>query len=362
MTTTYQSNVAGGDAAIAAMRGLKQDDVSFSPTAVVEAFKPLGRESIFITGSVGYNFYDKNSILNRENIDLTGGVNGQLGPCRATLTGGYSRRQNELQDITLSRVQDAYDQTSVGIEGACGRGFGLSPNFSVTQSWSNNSLSQLQSSDYRTISATAGLSYQAPTLGSLSLFGQYSSTEFFNRIVDFNQNPEHDGYDIYGGGVRYVRQLGARIQGSVSVSYTQVSPFVGASGFGGLTYGADVTFRASSRLMLHGSVIHDVQPSNLFDSEFYVETKGIVEANYSFSSRLEASLSFAQVDRTFQGPAIVSQFDLKDDSERSIYATLTYNLRRAFISLNLRNDDRTANLQGLSYTDNRVGLTVGTRF
>jgi Putative beta-barrel porin 2 len=359
----YQSNVAGGDAAVAALRGLKQEDIVFTPTLLVDAFKPFGRESVFLVGSVGYNFYDRNTILNRESFNLSGGVNGQLSICRATATGGYVRRQNELQDTTLVRIKDTYDQTSVGLEGACGRGFGFSPTFSVSQTWSNNSLTALQSSNYKTLGGSGGVSYQAPTLGNLSLFGQYQTTNFTNRLVLFNQNAVQDGFDTYGGGVKYARLLGARIQGTVSLSYTSVKPFVGnTSGFNGVTYGADITFRASSRLDFHGSFNRDVQPSNVLDSTYYLETKSLLEGTYHIGSRLDANLGVSEADRTFKGSALLTNFDLRDDTLKTVFGALTYKLRRFYVALNLRNEARAANVTGLSYTDNRVGLTAGTSF
>ena len=359
----YDSDAAGGTAAVAALRGLKQEDVIVSPTLTLEAFRPFGRESAFVTGTVGYNFYDRNSVLSRENINLNGGVNGQLGACRATATAGYARFQNQLVDTTLARVQDTFDQVSVGAEATCGRGFGFSPIVTVNQSWANNSLAQLQSSDYKTLSATAGVGYQAPTFGNLSFFGQYQSTDFTNRFLIINFIPIRDGFDIYGGGVRYVRQLGARIQGTVSMSYTSVKPFIGATkGFAGLTYGGDITFRASSRLNLHASFNRDIQPSNVFDSTYYLENMELVEGTYNIGSRLRFDLGYSDEQRSFRGAAISRTTDLTSDELQSYFATLTYTLRKVYFGLNATYSDRSANIAGFSYPDTRVGLTAATTF
>jgi hypothetical protein len=356
----YQSNVAGASAAVAALRGLKRDDYIFTPTALLDLFRPLGRESIFLTGSVGYNFYTNNHVLDRENLNLNGGINGQLSLCRATLTGGYNRRQSELQDITNTKVQDTLETANAGLNGTCGRGYGLAPTFSVSQSWTNNSLAQLNTQNYNTLGGSGGLDYIGPTFGTLSFFGQYQTTDFTNRLLMANL---HDGFDTYGGGVRYVRQLGARIQGSVSVSYTSVKPFVGVtSGFNGLTYGVDLTYRASSRLSLHGSVLRDVQPSNVFNSTYFLETKSLVEANYAVGTRLRANFGASQHDRTFEGADLIATTDLKDDSYKSLYGSITYALRKFYLTVSASNNLRTANVAGLSYTDNRIGLTAGTSF
>lgn len=362
-SAAYESNTAGGTAAVAALRGLKQADYIFAPTVTVDLFRPIGRESVFVGGSVGYNFYDQNTQLNRENINLSGGLNGQLSACRGTLTGAYVRRQNEITDVTLGKIQDLYDQSTVGLNAACGRGVGLEPTLSVSQTWSNNSQVQLTTSDYNTLSVNGGVAYTRPTFGNLSLFGLYQKTDFSNRFVQFGARSIQDGFDTYGGGVRYVRQLGARIQGTVSLSYTSVKPYVGQTGnFSGPTYGADITYRASSRLQFHGSVDRDVQPSNTFDSTYLVETKGAFDANYSVGSRLNFSVGVSEQSRNFKGATIKTAIDLKSDEVKSIYGSASYKLRRLSLTLDVRNDLRTANIPGLGYSDTRVSLTTGTRF
>jgi len=330
---------------------------------LLEAFKPLGRESIFVTGTAGYNFYDRNSILNREHIDLTAGANAQLGACRATVTGGFTRRQNELDDVTLStKIQDALDVATVGADATCGHGYGFAPILSFSRSWANNSLVQLQSSDYTTIGGSAGFSYQTPTFGNLSFFGQYQSTEFNERIFLITVGPVQDGFDIYGGGVKYVRLLGARIQGTVSLSYTSVKPFLsGTKGFDGPTYGADLTFRASSRLNFHANFTRSIVPSNVLESTYSLQTKELVEGTYDIGSRLSLNLGVSDQHRNFSGEALNIN-DLTSDELKSVYATLTYSLRKIHFSLNAQNSQRTANIALLSYPDTRVGLIVATDF
>jgi hypothetical protein len=362
-STDYHSNVAGGSAAAAKARGLQQNDVIFTPSALVEVLHAIGRQSVFVTGSVGYNFYAQNSIFNREHIDLNGGLNGQLGSCRATLTGGYLRRQQEIQDLTTRLVQDATEVSSVGLEGACGRGFGFSPNFSVNQSWSTNSSSQLATSDYSSIGGSGGISYQTPKFGVLTLFGQAQSTDFTNRLVPTAQGAQHDGFDTYGGGVRYSRQLGARIQGTVSLSYTSVKPYLsGTRGFDGPTYSADLTYRASSRLNFHGNFTRDVQASNVLNSTYFIETKESVDGTYRVGSRITLVLGASQSDRNFKGPVLSPQTDLTNDHLETVYGSATYRLRRLYFTLSASQDQRSANVVGLGYGDTRVGLTAGANF
>src|SRR5687767_5378881 len=96
MGVTYDDNVARSNAVTAALRGIEQEDFIYNPSVAVDIVQPFGRQAAFLRGSVGYDFYDKNDQLNRERIDLSGGVSSPLGPCRPTLGGSYKRQQSEL--------------------------------------------------------------------------------------------------------------------------------------------------------------------------------------------------------------------------------------------------------------------------
>jgi hypothetical protein len=359
----YETNVAGGDALVAAERGLIQQDFMITPTVLVDVLRPVGPESVFLQGSAGYSFYDRNTVLNRENLNLAGGLNARLGICRGTATARISRYQDQLQDLTRTAVKDVYDLYSVGLDTTCGRPVGISPILSVSQSWANNSNVELSSSDSQTFSVSAGVAYQAPAFGKLSLFGQYQTTTFNNRFVLVNSQPVQDGYDTYGGWIRYQRLLGARIQGTVSVGYTSLKPAVaGTPGFDGFTYDADLTYRVDSRLGLHGSFTRDLEPSNVLDATYGLETKTLVEATYDLAARVKLNLGVSETTRRFQGLALITGVDLTKDDIKSIYATATYRRNKLFVALNVRNDERIANVADFSYSDTRVGLTVGTAY
>jgi hypothetical protein len=359
----YESNVAGGDAQVAAERGLKPQDFMITPTVLVDVLRPIGPESVFLQGSAGYSFYDRNSVLNRENLNLTGGLNARLGTCRGTATARISRYQDQLQNVTRTEVKDVYDLYSVGLDAICGRPIGLSPILSVTQSWANNSNTELSTSDNQTFGVSAGVAYQTPTFGKLSLFGQYQTTTFNNRFVLVNSQPVQDGYDTYGGWIRYQRLLGARIQGTASVGYTSLKPAIaGTPGFDGFTYDADLTFRAGGRLGLHAGFNRDVEPSNVLDATYGLEIRSLVEATYDLGARLKLNLGVSETTRRFQGLSLLTGVDLTKDDTKSIYATATYKLNKLFVALNVRNDERIANVAAFSYSDTRVGLTVGTAY
>jgi hypothetical protein len=53
----YSTNVAGGNAAVARQRGLTSAaDEIFEPHVHLDIARPIGRETVYILGDVGYNF------------------------------------------------------------------------------------------------------------------------------------------------------------------------------------------------------------------------------------------------------------------------------------------------------------------
>ena len=97
----YDSNVAASDAAFAAARGIKPSDVIINPTVRLDLARPVGRQTVFLLATAGYDFYARNSRLNRENILVNPGVLGQFSRCEYDVSGSYSRGQNGLQELAL---------------------------------------------------------------------------------------------------------------------------------------------------------------------------------------------------------------------------------------------------------------------
>src|SRR5437868_11048220 len=73
----YDSNVASSNGAFATSRGLSREDEIFSPAVAVNYTKQLGSFAFFTQGTLGYDFYANNDILNRERIGILAGVSTQ---------------------------------------------------------------------------------------------------------------------------------------------------------------------------------------------------------------------------------------------------------------------------------------------
>ena len=70
----YDSNVAHSDLGLAQARGLTLADELFRPSAFRNLGRRFGRQILFLQGSVGYDFYRRNRVLDRERVDLHPGI------------------------------------------------------------------------------------------------------------------------------------------------------------------------------------------------------------------------------------------------------------------------------------------------
>jgi hypothetical protein len=367
VTVSYDSNVVGASQIVGAQQGLRSgSDESISPSLNLDIAQSIGRGSVFLGGGVGYNFYMRDTLLNREEINLRGGYLGSLGGCHGGLTAGYQANENELTDLTRGAIQDTYYLETVGLNASCGGSIGFAPLASISESWSQNSLSALSSSDLRTFSASAGLAYQTPTNGTASVFGQYQTTDFPNRNLGVGGvglgSGAQDGYKLYAGGIKYSRNLGARIQGSVSASYSLVDSEGASNGFKGFTYSTSISYRATSRLSFLASFARQVTPSNVLDASYQVENDNSLQATYSHGNRWSITAGVDEVVGRQNGSALTSAIDLLNFDTKSVFAIATYSLRRINLSLSLSHDDRTTNQSLLNYSDTRASITASTTF
>src|ERR1700755_3164540 len=106
---TYFSNIAASSAAFAAARGLTRADVLYAPALNVNLVQPMGGLSLFLAWQAGYDIHQKNSILDRERLNLQAGADAQLEGCTATPSGSYSRFQSDLADLSVVATKNTQE-------------------------------------------------------------------------------------------------------------------------------------------------------------------------------------------------------------------------------------------------------------
>lgn len=361
----YDTNVARASAAQAAARRLSREDFRFSAGLDLDISLPAGRQELFLQGAIGYVTYARNDRLNRERIDLRGGMNGVFGPCRPKLTLGYSRGQSEVEDLDFSvSVKNSEERRSVQLEARCGRGYGFEPVVGAEAIWARNSNVARERSDYNEYNVSAGIAYSQPTLGDISLTGSYGRTRYPKRLVLVGLDQLTDGYEVYSGGVRYERQIGTRMRGRITASYTKLkSNLPNVKDFDGITYGAQLTLQPTYRLQARFAFDRDIQSSNRLDVNYSLSDTYSAEAEYAIGSRLRLVAGGSIRDRTFEKSGTLPVVGPSDERIRTLMAALRFQQnRRLSFELNAINDNRDADISLFDYSSTRIGLTAKAEF
>lgn len=363
--STYEDNVARSNAIAAAARGIEQEDVRFSPAISVDIVQPFGRQAAFLIGSVGYEFWDKNDQFNRERVSLNGGAISQFRICQTTLAGEYRRGQSDLRDLELTGVVENAE-TKTGVSGAvtCGRTVGFGATASIGQQWAENSAAARQTSNYDTTNTSIGLLYRRPTFGEATLYASYGKTEYSDRLIVTTSGLETDGFENFGGGLRYTRKLGARLQGTVGAGYSVVRPTTSnATDFEGITYLADLTYRPSSRIQAQFTFERATRPSNRLQTTYAVEDSYLVDVSYALGSRIRLGLGASYADSNYEGSNLTGINSITDQQIKRVFASVRFNLNeRISALLEAGQEERDANVHGVDFTANRLGFTLVGRY
>lgn len=356
----HHTNVARSSKTQAELRGLEQEDTIFTPTASFDALLPIGRQSLFLNGSVGYSFYDSNTSLNRERMNLAGGGVVRVGPCSTTLSANYQRGLNLVDNpIIEDDVRNVQENKSIGVDVGCSAAAGFGVTASAFKDWSDNELDFLKMSDFERQRLRAGVSYGRPTFGSISLFVGRDETTYSNRLVD-------DGYDMDTLGVTYSRRFGARIEGDVTIAQSKIRPKVTTAFLGNReyqTYAANLSYRANSRLRFSGGFERSIMPSSGILRSYDLTESYKIQGDYDIGSRLLLSLGAARTDRASEGALLSPVNDLTDSRLTAFFGTLRYRQsdRLSFV-LRLGQEERTTNAPQFDYENSRVGLGADLSF
>jgi hypothetical protein len=357
------SNVARSDAATAAARGLEREDVIITPSLTADILLPVSRQSVFLRGSIGHDYYQNNEVLSAGRYDLSAGANLDIGLCQGILTGAYHQGQSNLQDVNVTVTENIEKQTTGALEMTCGRAAGLAPTFSLKKIHDTNSAPIVKLSDYDTVVAMVGLAYRRPSLGVVTVFYQNDNTEYTNRLITNGPNLIKDGFDNDTFGISYDRHLGARISGMISIAYTSVKPdSILVNDFQGVTYRGQVDFRVNSRFNTSLRASREATPTIRAGAAYTIADTVQLDATYGLGSRITLNGGLSWIDDQYKGVTLGPN-QLKEQSRDSIYGGARWDIGRRFALLfDLRREHSDANVAGLDYTSNQVGLTAIGKF
>lgn len=359
-SAVYDSNAARSGRAQAAARGLAREEMEFRPSVTAALSLPFDQHAFFADADVGYEFHSRNKRLESERVSAQGGVRLRVRGCTVESAGRYARRLTELGDI-YDEPADNVEEV-VGARGAlrCERLVGVSPVASASYSRTRNALAVRKRSDVDELSISAGLAYQQPSLGRLSLTGALTDARYPNRVVA----GRHDGVRTWSAGLTIERRTGTRLQGSVTANYIWVDPDLpDVAAFSGPSYGADIIWLAGPRAKISLSAVRTVEASNRLDVSYFRQDMMRLSGRYVLTTRLNAETRASWRVRKYAATTVFPGAE-PPGSDRSLAlgAGLSFALnRRILIGMDADWQSRDAAVDLFDYRGFRLGVSGNWR-
>lgn len=338
---SYDSNAFGlGDAQV--LRGRSKDDFRITPSLLLNIFIPVGQQSFFLGGRVGYDFYTQNSRLSRERIGLNGGANLRLlGNCSVSPNANYFRQRSNAGDVfVVSTVPvtgrvNTEEQASIGADVSCAGAIGLSPTFSYHHNRIRNSSSFFKLNDSNQDSFEGSIGYQRPSLGRIAIYGSYFEGEYLRRNIlglpSTIPGIPLDGVQSYSVGGRFERDIGSRISGAVSLGYSWVDPkSLFSSKFRGSTYSANLNVRPSDNMSVDLQVSRAANLSNTVFATYAVTQVYALNGTYRLNRKMGVNFGSSFQKRNYHqnAEAVGNGATLRDDKFIRAYTGVVYDLNR----------------------------------
>jgi hypothetical protein len=357
----YDSNVARGSQATADERNIRPDDITYSPRVTVDISLPIGRQALFLAGDVGYDYHQYNTQLDRERISLNGGGQAAAGPCVTALTGGVTRSQSDLADLSLLVTKNTQTNYTVQTVASCQlfAGFGATVG---GQYGENRNSAEVSVIDSIQRGMNAGLTYSSRLVGTASLTGSYSTTDYKDRGAPDPFVP--DGFKSYGVNLSLVRPIGTRLTGSATLGFTRLeSNASGGSKYTGLSGSGSLTYRVNPRLTALVAYNRAAQASLLAGADYQLSESISLQGTYRLGPRIVTTLGGRLSKVSQRGEVNLPSGALLSSSTRSLFGSVGMPVgRKSRVSLTGSYEVRDAKPSLFDYDAYRIGVTASTTF
>jgi hypothetical protein len=361
-TTSYDDNVFRLDNTSVTAPTDGEGDFRFSPAIVADISQPMGRHNVFLAGSLGYDFYRKNSRLNRERITINGGGRVRVGPgCYSNLSGNFSQQQSDFADV-IRITNGANRERSAGFEigFGCDAPIGIRPLIEFSGQRATNNSQILSQNNYTNRGVTASIGYAAPALGEVGVYANYNKGSYPQRQILAGAGGS-EKIQSYGGGLRYSRDIGRSLRGSVSLGYSVVDPnLAGVRRYKGGSWSADVTFSPGDQLRMNLGLGRSVDQSNLLGVSYAITDSYSLSGSYALNQQLSLSFGGSRQKRDLrQSPLLPAFLIAPKDKTSSVFGGLNYRPPgRISFAFDLRHTKRNSAVRQLDYGNTIAALTI----
>lgn len=390
INTLYDSNILRQGDGLAPRPGQEKADFRISPTVNGEIGVPIGRQQLHFSGTLGRDFFLRNSELDRGRFRLQGSLALAAGNrCTANLQTLFSSRQALFSDVAdlVPNVQETFSYGgSANCQSAVGLGFGGN----IQQTQNRNGDVTRSAFDSNQLSYGLNLGYSLGAIGRFQLSGNINDVTYLNRPIFLpDGSQQNDGAKISSAEISFSRAAGARASVTVGLSYFKSNPdpttvlqAVGVTqppappgiivapvdrpSFSGLGYNAQISYRPSQRLTASLAARRNASASINVGAQAVISTSFAGDIDYALGSGLNLSSGISHSRREYQNPVIDVPDRLRrrqEDKVTRIYGGVAYSGFRLFnLGAQISYQDRTSDPVEFSFSSFAATLNLSMNF
>jgi len=362
MDVTHDSNVVQGSDEAARLRKLKKGELVTIPSATVDYGYNDSRLGVAVNGVLGYDFHEKNTILDRERIEAAAKATVLIGDaCSVTAKINYWRKQTRQQDLTTIVTANRVAIRVATLGETCVTAGGLTQSLEILQSgWHNSSLLNINNDRYA-ISGMVG--YTQPGFGTVGVTLLYEETDFFGRPAILVMTP--DTLEKTQVGVQYSSPVDRRLSGTISAGYVHSRAKVGPESRlagkrirEGLVAQAAILWKPTDRLRINALAARRIR----HDTSFTITTDLQLSVDYELAPKWHFGAGGRWLRDAYYGRDVTLPQIAQDRQDQTLlYGTLTHRLTpRTAIAADVRYDQGEANFSPFDYKGTRLTLTLTT--
>ncbi len=335
-------------------------DWRFTPTVAADFGRAFGRQRLFLTGSVGRDYYARNNIMNRNRFQVDGGLQWTLGTrCNGRAQGGYSDRGTRLSDFD-EVIPSSQTSSSLSLVAGCATATGLGFNAGYNWNELKNSVESREYADSRGSGINGSIFYKLGQRGDISIQGYSRSVTYPNQFLPDGQS---NGTDIsslsLGLGYRFGPSI--RLNGDIGKSWADPKNPL-AEGFSGLTWNLAASY-SGPRLGGRISAGRGVSSGSGGYTNYQLSDRFAAALTYDFGRRIVISTGYSHLNqRNRGGEGLPETSRLSEFKLDRIFIGADYRLNRILtVGFDVNNQKRSANPSDFNYTATSALLTLRAR-
>ncbi|QMW22065.1 porin family protein [Sandaracinobacteroides saxicola] len=305
----YGSNLIRLGDGIALSNGLvSRSDFRFRPAVNVRFGQPLGRQLLFVNGTLGRDFYARNTILNKNRYGADAGLAWELARCTGRAQGSYTRRQAQFE-LDNDVIDNPQERSTLLVSGSCPIGARLAPSLSASWNKIRNKAPGRDRFDTDTFNLNGALGYAVTPRLQLGLNGSYTNLRRSNLLV-FALPPVGppvllgvNTLDFYSATVNATYAIGPslKVNGSVGLNISkEILP--PSKQITDTVYSAGVSY-TGPRISASLNADRAVQPAPGGEASVYVTDGLSANLGYQLGSSIDLYAGWSHRKREFRGSA-----------------------------------------------------------